>query len=977
MAKARTYLLLFLVLLVAIAVAMSLLLKVYLSRPEAIARISELLSRSLGMKIAIGQVEVPWIKTGLGSIVLQDIAFSGPRVDGDVSASRFHAQRMQLRLQLLPLLRRELRFRSIEVEGAEIRFEGAPIEGCDGALASLDRALGGWADLVREAHRFPVERLTLMQGSVDSKSFRLTDVELQAEGWGSQALRIRLLGKFAFPGGSLPFQAEAQASPSSEPSGSDSIAPGNAQSGRSPFHMDVSIRLERIPLAPLQVLYQTLDLQTARATAVLTLVVSSGNSVGGAFEAKAVDILTPEGHEPWDPTLRVHFQVEPAKAEAAVSEALLTAPGIQAKGEGRISCTGKGINYAIQAKDIAMDLGKLRGMIPDLPKVAGGHVVVQALGVTGMWPDQSPELALEGRVERMGPFPFGSIRLLNLEGRWQVQGNLDRLSATTAFKGTVQGGEAETFPMALTGRIQGSLRSGDFTLEPFAVEADSLGKVDFTGRLKQWGKASTELVTQAIHLDLAALNRRIAFLRAGLEVETLERPSLRLILKGRDTLWDASTEFHALSLRISGRSAALQGVQVGLHGRGMKEMEGTVLGNALAVDGHPLEGLRVTLGFHDGRLSIKELRATAYGGKVRAEGPIALAFENGLLKIPEFSLSIGDQAHISLTATLPLESGPGRVPSLKLALPAISIAALQQAMPALLSRIPIDGQLAGTLEGKVDMAGDQLQGEARLQGVDVDGGIVSLEGANGRIPLVGTLGVSSRAVGEGWPALSEQAYREAVQALRQSSSSPSFTISSIRYAGFELKDLAVHFSPRGGVLAIDHLEFQGLGGNGGGRGAVDLLGGSLHLALLVEGVSLREICNRFPPIKGYISGKVNGMLELSLPLFEPSRAEGRARFWAVASDEEPREISKALIERLGKPSGWWSSLIALRGDRPYDHSLLEVTLKDRALIFHRLEISNTTFFIKDLDIKVIAPYNTITIQDLFDTIEEAWRRFQT
>ncbi|MBI3325270.1 MAG: hypothetical protein HYZ81_01005 [Nitrospinae bacterium] len=555
----------------------------------------------------------------------------------------------------------------------------------------------------------------------------------------------------------------------------------------------------------------------------------------------------------------------------------------------------------------------------------------------------------------------------------------------------------------------------------------------------------------------------------------------------------------------------LLGTTVKLFSRGIRGIEGTLLGKALSLSGHDLEGLTLTFALHEGRLTFKDFKASAYGGEVEGAGtfvpsiaegnlrlhirrlhlgrllaqletrqglplpipsqsqasplpmsaevslgmnrhglsfrlktqpfeaaeaatftlgttsqlPVKLlsgaisaevvgtlegggpkfsgtlslekvgvhptwqrgqpltfsfdipfAFEDGLLEVPEFSLTVGDQVHIFLAGALSVGSKAGRVRSLALRLPPTETSSLQKAIAGLLPGALLDTHLSGGLEARVEMLGDQVQGEVRLEGVGTEGGIMTLKGVSGRIPLFQRLGVSSVVTGDGWPELSEQAFEVALQAVRQPSSSPSLTISSLSYAGFELEDLAVHFSSRAGPLAIDHFSFQGLGGSGRGRGVVEPFGGSLHLALLVEGLSLREICSRFPSIEGYIFGKVRGMLELSLPIFEPSQAIGRARFWAVKSEEEPRKVSKALIERLGGQSGGFSSLIALRGDRSYDHGLLEVTLKDRLLTFHNLEISNTVLFIKDLDIKVVPAYNTIPIQDLFDTIQETWKRVQ-
>lgn len=1225
MAKVRAILYVFFGLFVAIAIGIVLFLKVYLPRPEAAARFSQLLSRSFGAEVHVGRIQVPSGWTVLGPIVLHDVIISWPGIDGRVERIEvpldfkrlgsaaldglilfdrstpiplFRAQSVTLRPRLLPLFKRELKFRWIEVKGPVLRFEGPPFKECDVALAYLNRALEGWADLEREAHRVPVDRLQLQEGVLAMARFRFTDMELHAEGWGRPLNHFQLRGKFTglqTPNAKLqtpaiPFHVEAQVF-------------------ADPFRLAARIRFEETPLAPLQPLAPTLDLRASQATALLTLVASKGKQAEGFFEARAKGILSRESKEPWDPMLRARFRLDLVKGEASVSEATLTAPGIRAKGRGKVGCVEKRLNYAVEMKDLVTNLAELRGRVPGLPGEAGGRLVVQAFEAKGAWPGRPPNLKIVGFFEGMGPFSFRSARLLALNGQWQVEGDLDRLKAQVNLKGTgcwMSNGRCRTLnfqhpipsiqnpvKIALTSLIQGSARKGDFTLEPLKVEIDPLGKARLTGKLRGWGRASVELETGPIQLDLATLHQLIAPFQADLKVEAVKHLSLRFTggPKALPYEWETWAELRALSLKLPGHSATLRGMKAKLSGRGTKDIEGTILGTALSVDKHLLEPLTLAFGFHDGRLSFKDLKASAYGGEVEGEGafvpstsegelrfrirhlrlgklltqfkinqgfqlpslshsstssltmsgegslkisrrglsfqlktepvpatevaaftlgkasvlPVALSseevwgevigswglgtggwgvelsgtlslqkggilslripfeyrdgmfrfwgdqvplgvgsgwwvvgkpvttdslpptpshlpirarggevvlswqgqlssqgfrlagqallqkleldwgregtppwslpplsgtvpftLEDGLFKVPEIPLTVGDHAQIFLAATLSLARS--QTPwVLKSYLPPTKTSSLQKAIPGLLPRMLLDAPLQGVLEARVEVFGDRVQGEVRIQDGGINDGIATIEGVSGRIPLMGRWGASPKRRGEEWS-----------EAIPQTpaSGSPFLTISSVSYAGLTLRDLAVHFSTQNGPLAIDHLSFQGLGGRGRGRGFLDLFGGSLHLQLFVEGLSLREICDQFPPIKGYISGKVNGMLELDLPLFEPSQSKGRARFWAVKSKEEPRKISKALIERLGGQSGGFFNLFMIRGDRRYNHGLLEVTLQDRSLTFHRLEISNTLLFFKDLDIKVIPPYNTIAIQDLFDTIQETWERVQ-
>jgi hypothetical protein len=157
-----------------------------------------------------------------------------------------------------------------------------------------------------------------------------------------------------------------------------------------------------------------------------------------------------------------------------------------------------------------------------------------------------------------------------------------------------------------------------------------------------------------------------------------------------------------------------------------------------------------------------------------------------------------------------------------------------------------------------------------------------------------------------------------------------------------------------------------------GWGTVQPLSGGVALALLIDGLSLRAICDAFPPIKGYISGRVNGLADLSISQFALDKTQGKARFWAVDSPRERREISRALIEKLAGQSIRYFSLIGQ--DRRYDRGVLDVALKHGDLVFHELDISHTTLVIKDLDIKVSPTFNKIGAAHLLESVRTAIER---
>lgn len=137
---------------------------------------------------------------------------------------------------------------------------------------------------------------------------------------------------------------------------------------------------------------------------------------------------------------------------------------------------------------------------------------------------------------------------------------------------------------------------------------------------------------------------------------------------------------------------------------------------------------------------------------------------------------------------------------------------------------------------------------------------------------------------------------------------------------------------------------------------------------------MSAICDAFPPIRGYISGRLNGLADLSISQFALDQAQGTARFWAVDSRQERNEISRILIEKLAGQRIRYFNLFGQ--DRRYDRGVLHVILRRGDLIFHELDISHTTLGIKDLDIKVAPNFNKIGLNHLLESIRKATERIK-
>jgi len=197
------------------------------------------------------------------------------------------------------------------------------------------------------------------------------------------------------------------------------------------------------------------------------------------------------------------------------------------------------------------------------------------------------------------------------------------------------------------------------------------------------------------------------------------------------------------------------------------------------------------------------------------------------------------------------------------------------------------------------------------------------------------------------------------------------TIGSLRY-GFPLLDTVdIRIDPQGNVLKIDRISANIFGGRMYGSALIDISGGvSYRAGILLEQASLTRLCEAFEPIKGYISGKVDGIATIKGSGKGLSHLIGKAEFWTYSSGGEKTRISKEFLQKVGG-----TSLKAYLGDRSFSKGVMNLYLQNGFVIFRELEISNRNLLgINDLSVKVAPFNNRIGIDHLMWTITEAAQR---
>jgi hypothetical protein len=130
---------------------------------------------------------------------------------------------------------------------------------------------------------------------------------------------------------------------------------------------------------------------------------------------------------------------------------------------------------------------------------------------------------------------------------------------------------------------------------------------------------------------------------------------------------------------------------------------------------------------------------------------------------------------------------------------------------------------------------------------------------------------------------------------------------------------------------------------------------------------LKSLCDSIEPIKGFISGKADGIAELKGSGTEIAPLIGKMDFWTYRTEDEQTMVSKEFLQKVGG-----SALKTYVGNRRFNKGIVSVYLQKGDLIFKELEISNKNFLgITDLSVKVAPLSNRISLDRLLWTIVEA------
>jgi hypothetical protein len=197
------------------------------------------------------------------------------------------------------------------------------------------------------------------------------------------------------------------------------------------------------------------------------------------------------------------------------------------------------------------------------------------------------------------------------------------------------------------------------------------------------------------------------------------------------------------------------------------------------------------------------------------------------------------------------------------------------------------------------------------------------------------------------------------------------TLGALNYGFPLLEDIRLRSMSRDSSLNVFRFDAKIFNGQLYGSGALDLSEGlNFRGGFLVKGVSLKALCDTIPPIRGFISGKVDGIVSVKGSGTGLSNLVGKGEFWVDPKAGEKMMISREFLQKVG---GISAKLYL--GDRRFNRGILEAYLKDGYVIFKELELSNRNLLgMTDLSVKVAPFNNRIDLDHLLWTITEAATR---
>jgi hypothetical protein len=379
----------------------------------------------------------------------------------------------------------------------------------------------------------------------------------------------------------------------------------------------------------------------------------------------------------------------------------------------------------------------------------------------------------------------------------------------------------------------------------------------------------------------------------------------------------------------------------------------------------------------------RDVVLTGKGGRtLLADGRFGFSGEmaDGNLAVREGIVGVGHDLVLKFQGQVARAAASDRQGHLVFSLPAAPLSSLLSSFANLLPRPLQEATARGVLKGEagVRLAGRDIGFDGSVTVADgaleVPGQKLGITGIGGTIPFSLDLAGGGAGRPPATPGAARNDYTRLLQDLRQAKEQGDlFRIGTIRFGAVECGAASIVVRAGNGLTEITSLKAELYGGQLLGKGFVGYRHGVMYGGnILVNDMSLKMFCDAYPAIKGYITGRLDGIMAFHREGPGLQGVAGAIDLWTHVGDHEKMLVSKEFLQKL---AGKKLKGIFFRNDRSYDRGEISATLENGYLTFDLLDIEHTNFFgVKDLSVTVVPVQNRIAVDHLFAAIREAAAR---
>lgn len=431
----------------------------------------------------------------------------------------------------------------------------------------------------------------------------------------------------------------------------------------------------------------------------------------------------------------------------------------------------------------------------------------------------------------------------------------------------------------------------------------------------------------------------------------------------------------SFSMKLDGAAAPAVGKALGK--RLPVQLAEGVLAATATGDFVPQSGVRCRMALRGREISLagKDGRTLVTGAGLRFGGEWAA----GNLAVREGEVTVGD-AVVALRGEVARAASAEREGELAVTLGRVPVASLMKSCANLLPR-PLQGATTGgtlAAAARVRISGKLMtvEGESTVaEGtLELPAQKLSIAAVNGTLPFSIDLAGNAAAIPREKLSFSRKNYPALLAKMEQGAErGRTLAIGKMSLGTAELGETVLLIRADKGVTEVASLRSALFQGSLLGRGFFRFKGGAQYGAdFLLHGVSLREVCNSFPAIKGYLSGHLDGIVSLYGAGKALNDLTGFIELWTYGVKGEKMLVSKEFLQKL---AGKKFKGIFFQEDRPYDRGEIGAYLENGYLTFDTLDISHTNFLgIRDLSVTVAPVQNRIGLDHLFSAIKTAAAR---